>query len=131
MKKLITKTSIDTSVSIANELEILKQHPKVQEYLLLKKKHNAFGSVIRGMVENFVHVQGIKQPKAIVRPIEDWSDNARFVMSETDVNNKYILQGLKAKNVIGINIIPTPPTDANFRVLRSYPTFNPYPKVQS
>ena len=131
MNRRITKTSIDTSVSIANELAILKQHPKVQEYLLLKKKHNAFGSVIRGMVGYFVHVQGSASPKAIVRPIEDWTDNARFVMSETDVNNKYLLHGLKAKNVIGINIIPTPPTKANFRVMRSYPTVNPYPKVQS
>jgi cysteine sulfinate desulfinase/cysteine desulfurase-like protein len=32
---------------------------------------------------------------------------------------------LKARNVIGINIVPTRPTDANFKVLRSYP------KVQS
>ena len=125
MKKLITKTSIDTSVSIANELEVLKQHPKVQEYLLLQKKQSTFGSLIRNMIKEFVHVQGIKQPKAIVRPIEDWSDNARFVMSDTDDNNKLILHGLKAKSVVGVTVVPTRPTDANFRVMRSYP------KVQS
>ena len=125
MNRRITKTSIDTSVSIANELATLKQHPKVQEYLLLQKKQSAFGSVIRGMINDFVHVQGFSKPKAIVRPISDWHDNARFVMSETDVNNRYLLHGLKAKNVIGINIVPTRPTDANFKVLRSYP------KVQS
>tara|TARA_R110001592_G_scaffold31319_6_gene110520 strand:+ start:74 stop:451 length:378 start_codon:yes stop_codon:yes gene_type:complete len=125
MKKLITKTSIDTSVSIANELAILKQHPKVQEYLLLQKKQSTFGSLIRNMIKDFVHVQGIKQPKAIVRPIEDWTDNARFVMSDTDNNNKLILHGLKAKNVVGVTVVPTRPTDANFRVMRSYP------KVQS
>jgi len=77
------------------------------------------------MIKDFVHVQGIKQPKAIVRPIEDWSDNARFVMSDTDNNNKLILHGLKAKNVVGVTVVPTRPTDANFRVMRSYP------KVQS
>ena len=121
MNRRITKTSIDTSVSIANELATLKQHPKVQEYLLLQKKQSAFGSVIRGMINDFVHVQGFSKPKAIVRPISDWHDNAKFVMSETDVNNRYLLHGLKAKNVIGINIVPTRPTDANFKVLRSYP----------
>jgi len=125
MNRRITKTSIDISVSIANELATLKQHPKVQEYLLLQKKQSAFGSVIRGMINDFVHVQGFSKPKAIVRPISDWHDNARFVMSETDVNNRYLLHGLKAKNVIGINIVPTRPTNANFKVLRSYP------KVQS
>ena len=125
MNRPLTKTSIDTSVSIANELAILKQHPKVQEYLLLQKKQSTFGSLIRGMIQDIVHVQGVKQPKAIVRPITDWSDNARFVMSDTDDNNKLILHGLRAKNVISVNIIPTRATDANFRVMRSYP------KVQS
>jgi hypothetical protein len=125
MNRPLTKTSIDTSVSIANELAILKQHPKVQEYLLLQKKQSTFGSLIRGMIQDIVHVQGVKQPKAIVRPITDWSDNARFVMSDTDDNNKLILHGLRAKNVIGVNIIPTRATDANFRVMKSYP------KVQS
>ena len=125
MKKIITKTSIDTSVSIANELEALKQHPKVQEYLLLQKKQSTFGSLVRTMLKDFVHVQGIKQPKAIVRLIEDWSDNAQFVMSKTDDDNKFILNGLKPKSVVGVTVVPTRPTDANFRVMRSYP------KVQS
>jgi len=126
MNRRITKTSIDTSVSINNEIQILKQHPKVQKYLLLEKKQKAFGSVIRGMMNDFVHVQGFKQPKAIVRPSHDWNDNAQFVMTQNlATKNKFHLHGLLAKNVIGINIVATRPTDANFKVLRSYP------KVQS
>ena len=126
MNRRITKTSIDTSVSINNEIQILKQHPKVQKYLLLEKKQKAFGSVIRGMMNDFVHVQGFKQPKAIVRPSHDWNDNAQFVMTQNlATKNKFHLHGLLAKNVIGINIVATRPRDANFQVRRTYP------KVQS
>ena len=96
----ITKTSIDTSVSINNEIQILKQHPMVQKYLLL----------------------GFKQPKAIVRPSHDWNDNAQFVMTQNlATKNKFHLHGLLAKNVIGINIVATRPRDANFQVRMTYP----------
>tara|TARA_R100000963_G_scaffold21314_1_gene14925 strand:- start:107 stop:484 length:378 start_codon:yes stop_codon:yes gene_type:complete len=125
MNKPLTKTSIDTSVSLDREIQILKQHPMVKEYLLLEKKQRAIGSLIRGMIKDEVHVQGVKVPKAIVRPSDEWSDNARFVMRETSVNNTILLHGLRT--MMNIRVVPTRARKANFMTVRSYPTY----KVQS
>ena len=127
MNRRITKTSIDESVSDHQEIVSLEENcPKVKRYLFLKGKERVKAKVLRGVLNNIVHVQGINKPKAIIRPSYEWDDNAKFVMTESlGTKNKFYLHGLLAKNFIGVKIAPTKPRDANFQVVRTYP------KVQS
>tara|TARA_R110000822_G_scaffold65607_1_gene160554 strand:+ start:273 stop:656 length:384 start_codon:yes stop_codon:yes gene_type:complete len=127
MNRRITKTSIDESVSDHQEIVSLEENcPKVKRYLFLKGKERVKAKVLRGVLNNIVHVQGITKPKAIIRPSYEWNDNAKFVMTESlGTKNKFYLHGLLAKNFIGVKIYPTKPTSANFQVVRTYP------KVQS
>ena len=45
LKELVTKIKGEDSASFRSELEELKEHPKVQEYLLLMKKQSTSDSV--------------------------------------------------------------------------------------